>query len=73
MIREFLSAAGLSQAVRGFDADMVVMNPTFEREVVPGALGALLDSLVVSYAFRLDAFRLDAFHDGRTLFIIPNC
>lgn len=68
MIREFLSAAGLSQAARGFDADMVVMNPTFEREVVPGALSTLLDSLIVSYAFRLAAF-----HDGRALFIIPNC
>lgn len=46
MIRDFLSAAGLIQAVRGFDADMVLMNPGFEREVVPGALDDLLDSLV---------------------------
>lgn len=53
MIREFLTATGLTQAVRGFDADVVVMNPNFERDVVPGALDNLLDSLVVSYAFRL--------------------
>jgi hypothetical protein len=41
--------------VRGFDADLVMMNPNFERDVVPGALDNLLDSLVVSYAFRLPA------------------
>lgn len=52
-MREFLIAAGLTQAVRGFDADMVVMNPSFERDVVPGALDDLLDSLVVSYSLRL--------------------
>lgn len=55
MIRDFLSATGLTQAVRGFDADIMVMNPGFEREVVPGALDDLLDSLVVSYACRLAA------------------
>ena len=55
VIRDFLSAAGLTQAVRGFDADMVIMNPSFEHDVVPGALDDLLDSLVVSYACRLAA------------------
>lgn len=55
MIRDFLSAAGLTQAVRGFDADMVLMNPSFERDAVPGALDDLLDSLVVSYTCRLAA------------------
>ena len=48
VIREFLSATGLTQAMHGFDADMVVMNPSFERDVVPLALANLLDSLVVS-------------------------
>lgn len=52
---EFLTAAGLTQAARGFDADMVVMNPSFERDVVPGALDDLLDSLLVSCSFRLSA------------------
>ena len=52
VIRSFLSAAGLTQAVRGFDADMVIMNPGFERDVIPGVLDDLLDSLVVSYACR---------------------
>jgi len=55
VIRKFLSAAGLTQAVRGFDADMVIMNPGFEHDVVPGALDDLLDSLVVSYICRLAA------------------
>jgi len=48
VIRDFLSAAGLTQTVRGFDADVVAMNPDFERDVVPGALDDLVDSLVVS-------------------------
>lgn len=55
MIRDFLSAAGLAQAVHGFDADMVMINPNFERDVLPGALDNLLDSLVVSYTCRLAA------------------
>jgi hypothetical protein len=55
VIRDFLSAAGLAQAVRGFDADIVVMNPSFERDIVPGALDNLFDSLAVSYARRLAA------------------
>jgi hypothetical protein len=55
VIRDFLSAAGLTQAVRGFDADMVLMNPSFERDAVPGALDDLLDALVVSYTCRLAA------------------
>lgn len=55
VIRDFLSAAGLTQAVRGFDADMVIMNPGFELEAVPGALDDLLDSLVVSKVCRLAA------------------
>ena len=55
VIRDFLSAAGLAQAVRGFDADMVMINPNFERDVLPGALDSLLDSLVVSYTCRLAA------------------
>lgn len=41
--------------MRGFDADMVVMNPSFERDVVPGALDTLLDSLVVSDVFQFAA------------------
>lgn len=55
MIRDFLSAAGLTQAVRGFDADMVLMNPSFEHDAVPGALDDLLDSLAVSCTCRLAA------------------
>lgn len=55
MIRDFLSVAGLTQAVRGFDVDMVTMNPGFEREIIPGALDDLLDSLVVSCVCRLAA------------------
>ena len=66
VIKDFLSAAGLTQAVRGFDADMVIMNPGFERDIVPGALEDLLDSLVVSYACRLPAPTTYRFSWSRT-------
>ena len=54
-IRDLLSAAGLSQAMRKFDADTVLMNPSFERDTGPSALNDLLDSLVVSCSCRLAA------------------
>ncbi|KAI0633221.1 hypothetical protein C8Q77DRAFT_1157448 [Trametes polyzona] len=44
-IKSFLSAIGFSQAVKGFEADMVVLNPEFERKVVPGALQDLVKHL----------------------------
>lgn len=66
MIRDFLSAAGLTQAMRGFDADMVIMNPSFERDIVPGALDNLLDSLVVGHACRLSAPTTYRFSWSRT-------
>lgn len=69
MIREFLSAAGLTQAVRGFDADMVMMNPSFEREVIPGALDDLLDDLIVSWVFVGLPHQRIASHDSGPLAI----
>lgn len=50
MIKRFLQSAGLTQALRGFDSDMLVMNPDWEREKIPAALSALLEDLTVSHA-----------------------
>ena len=46
-MRDVLSAADQTQAVRGFDAETVSMNRSFERDIIPSALNDLLDSLVV--------------------------
>ena len=46
-VKSFLSAAGLTQALRGFEADMVVLNPEWERKKVPAALEELMDNLTV--------------------------
>ncbi|KAI0775812.1 hypothetical protein BD413DRAFT_531765 [Trametes elegans] len=46
VIKTFLSAIGFSQSLRGFEADMVVLNPEYERKKVPAALGELLKDLL---------------------------
>ncbi|KAI9067269.1 hypothetical protein FKP32DRAFT_1563904 [Trametes sanguinea] len=46
VIKSFLSSIGFSQALRGFEADMIVLNPDFEREKVPSALGQLMKDLL---------------------------
>ncbi|PCH36061.1 hypothetical protein WOLCODRAFT_108131 [Wolfiporia cocos MD-104 SS10] len=45
VIRTFLRASGLTQALRGFEADMLVMNPEWEDKTLPLALGQLLKAL----------------------------
>lgn len=47
VIKKFLSAAGLIQALRGFESDMVILNPDWERKIIPRALGGLLKQLLV--------------------------
>ncbi|KAI0929948.1 hypothetical protein AcV5_006779 [Taiwanofungus camphoratus] len=46
VIKTFLSSIGFTQAVRGFEADMIVMNPEWERKKVPEALGSLMKDLL---------------------------
>ncbi|KAH8107894.1 hypothetical protein BXZ70DRAFT_913118 [Cristinia sonorae] len=46
VVKEFLAAAGLGQALRGFEMDMVVMSPEWERSGVPKALKTLSDELI---------------------------
>ena len=48
VLKSFLSSIGFSQALRGFEADMIVMNPEWERKKVPAALGELMGNLMVS-------------------------
>jgi hypothetical protein len=47
VIRKFLADAGLTQALRGFELDFMVLNEERERKVVPDALSALREGLVV--------------------------
>ncbi|EED81565.1 predicted protein [Postia placenta Mad-698-R] len=46
VIISFLSSAGLTQALRGFKADMVVMNPDWANSKIPVALDELGDNLM---------------------------
>lgn len=52
-IKHFLQSAGLVQALRGFESDMLVMNPDWEREKIPATLSALHEDLTVSHAVSL--------------------
>ncbi|TBU33937.1 hypothetical protein BD311DRAFT_651340 [Dichomitus squalens] len=45
-LKSFLSSIGFSQALRGFEADMLVLNPEWERKKVPLALGELMKDLM---------------------------
>lgn len=47
VIRAFLKKVGLTQALRGFEDDMVVLNAEWERKSVPGAIGDLVRDLMV--------------------------
>ncbi|KAH9858458.1 hypothetical protein C2E23DRAFT_798672 [Lenzites betulinus] len=46
VFRDFLSAIGFSQALKGFEADMLVLNPEYERKKIPSALGDLMKDLM---------------------------
>jgi hypothetical protein len=57
--------AGLDQALRGFEADMAMLNEDFERERLPLALDALRNGLLVG-SYSLELFE----HDSLTLMVI---
>jgi hypothetical protein len=46
-IRAFLARVGLTQALRGFELDMLVMNSKWERSEVPAALKDLVENVSV--------------------------
>ncbi|KAI0675395.1 hypothetical protein C8Q78DRAFT_966200 [Trametes maxima] len=46
LVKTFLSTIGFSQAVRGFEADMLVLNHEYERKKVPAALEELTKDLL---------------------------
>lgn len=56
-IREFLASAGLTQALRGFEADVIVMSPEWEQKKIPPALEGLVKNILVccSYPFSHEA------------------
>lgn len=49
VIRVFLKNVGLSQALKGFEDDMVVMSEDWERKNVPGAIRDLIRDFMVSF------------------------
>lgn len=51
-VRAFLKDAGLIQALRGFECDMVMMNSQWERAQVPTALENLIEGLGSTCEFR---------------------
>ncbi|KAF9467469.1 hypothetical protein BDZ94DRAFT_1249458 [Collybia nuda] len=46
-VKSFLTKLGLTQAVAGFEADLVVFNPEWEQKKVPDALADLINNLSV--------------------------
>lgn len=48
VVASFLSDLGLTQALQGFENDMLVMNEDWERQRVPKAIGELMKDLMVS-------------------------
>lgn len=46
-IVQFMKEAGLMQALRGFESDMVILNPEWERTNIPVALENLVTALTV--------------------------
>jgi len=54
VVRAFLKNVGLSQALKGFEDDMVVMSDDWERKNVPGAIRDLIRDFMVG-SIRQDA------------------
>lgn len=46
-IKGFLISAGLTQTLRAFEADMLILSPDFERHKIPTALEKLMNDLTV--------------------------
>lgn len=47
IIKRFLQSIGFNEAFRGFEADMIVLNPEWEHQKIPAALGELMKDLLV--------------------------
>lgn len=56
--REFLRSAGLTQTLKGFECDMLVMNSKWEQSGVQSALESLIKTLSVCFQFLCDQFAL---------------
>ena len=46
-LKQFLIDVGLTQALRGFETDMLTLNPDWERERIPAAMATFVRNLVV--------------------------
>lgn len=62
VFKAFLSAVGFSQALKGFEADMLILNPEYERKKIPSALGDLMKDLMVCFLLNLLASFTYALH-----------
>jgi hypothetical protein len=51
VLKDFLATAGLMQALRGFELDMLVMNEDRQQSILPSALTALKAGLTVRALF----------------------
>lgn len=51
VMKQFLASAGLTQALRGFETDMVVMSTEWEKTAVPKALKILSEDLSVGLCY----------------------
>ncbi len=46
-LKQFLIDMGLTQALRGFESDMLVLNPDWEKERIPAAMATFVRNLAV--------------------------
>ena len=51
VIRAFLIKAGLTQTLKGFEDDMLVLNPEWEKLKIPLALGEMIKGLTVGFFY----------------------
>lgn len=60
-LKQFFIDMGLTQALRGFEIDMLVLNPDWEKERIPVAMATLVRNLVVRVILFLRAQVTDSF------------
>lgn len=62
VVKTFLVRAKFMQTLKGFEHDMLVLNPQWEQEVVPDALKEMLRGLQVCFAVYLWGIVQSSFH-----------
>ena len=57
VIRAFFIKTGLTQTLKGFEDDMLVFNPEWERLKIPLALGEMIKGLTVGFFLVLNFYK----------------